>query len=422
MKTGSGSPLFWRGWWRLELFIARRYLFAKKSHHAINIISGISVLGVAVATMAMVVTLSVFNGFQDLVADLFTAFDPELLVTPKDGQTIDAKDKDLLWLKKSDVVEVYTPVLEGQALVVEGGKQQVVTIKGVTDNVTKQGHIEDILYGEGHFCLHADILEYGILGIQLAQQLGLPANFENPLQVYAPKPGERVNIGNPLSSFNHDELQSPGVVFMVRQAKYDANYILTSLQFAQKLFDREGRVSSVELKLKEGLKTDKVKEQLKAQLGERFKVEDRYEQQNDVFRVMRIEKLISYLFLSFILLVACFNIIGSLSMLMIDKRQDIQTLRSLGANDSQICTIFRLEGHIISLAGALLGLVLGGVLCWIQQEYGIVRMGDSEGSFIIDTYPVSVYWTDILLVLVTVLAVGWLAIWYPVRYLSKKIL
>ena len=422
MKTGSGSPLFWRGWGRLELFIARRYLFAKKSHHAINIISGISVLGVAVATMAMVVTLSVFNGFQDLVADLFTAFDPELLVTPKDGQTIDAKDKDLLWLKKSDVVEVYTPVLEGQALVVEGGKQQVVTIKGVTDNVTKQGHIEDILYGEGHFCLHADILEYGILGIQLAQQLGLPANFENPLQVYAPKPGERVNIGNPLSSFNHDELQSPGVVFMVRQAKYDANYILTSLQFAQKLFDREGRVSSVELKLKDGLKTDKVKEQLKAQLGERFKVEDRYEQQNDVFRVMRIEKLISYLFLSFILLVACFNIIGSLSMLMIDKRQDIQTLRSLGANDSQICTIFRLEGHIISLAGALLGLVLGGVLCWIQQEYGIVRMGDSEGSFIIDTYPVSVYWTDILLVLVTVLAVGWLAIWYPVRYLSKKIL
>ncbi|MBQ6226734.1 MAG: FtsX-like permease family protein [Bacteroidaceae bacterium] len=422
MKTGSSSPLFWRGWGRLELFIARRYLFAKKSHHAINIISGISVLGVAVATMAMVVTLSVFNGFQDLVADLFTAFDPELLVTPKDGQTIDAKDKDLLWLKKSDVVEVYTPVLEGQALVVEGGKQQVVTIKGVTDNVTKQGHIEDILYGEGHFCLHADILEYGILGIQLAQQLGLPANFENPLQVYAPKPGERVNIGNPLSSFNHDELQSPGVVFMVRQAKYDANYILTSLQFAQKLFDREGKVSSVELKLKEGLKTDKVKEQLKAQLGERFKVEDRYEQQNDVFRVMRIEKLISYLFLSFILLVACFNIIGSLSMLMIDKRQDIQTLRSLGATDSQICTIFRLEGHIISLAGALLGLVLGGVLCWIQQEYGIVRMGDSEGSFIIDTYPVSVYWTDILLVLVTVLAVGWLAIWYPVKYLSSKIL
>ena len=405
-----------------ELFIARRYLFAKKSHHAINIISGISVLGVAVATMAMVVTLSVFNGFQDLVADLFTAFDAELRVTPADGQTVSIKDAALLELKKNDAVEVYTPVLEGQALVVQNGRQQVVTIKGVADNFTKQTRIEEILYGDGSFCLHADILEYGVLGIQLAQQLGLSAFFEDPLQIYAPKPGERVNIGNPLSSFNHDELQSPGVVFMVRQAKYDANYILTSLGFAQRLFDRQGRVSSVELKLKNGLKADKVKAQLKAQLGERFKVEDRYEQQNDVFRVMRIEKLISYFFLSFILLVACFNIIGSLSMLMIDKRQDIQTLRSLGANDSQICTIFRLEGHIISLAGALLGLVLGTVLCWIQQEYGIVTMGDSEGSFIIETYPVSVYLTDILLVLVTVLAVGWLAIWYPVKYLAGKIL
>ena len=242
------------------------------------------------------------------------------------------------------------------------------------------------------------------------------------MQVYAPKPGERVNIGNPLSSFNHYELQSPGVVFMVRQAKYDAYYILTSLGFAQRLFDREGRVSSVELKLKAGLKADKAKQQIKAQLGERFKVEDRYEQQSDVFRVMRIEKLISYVFLSFILLVACFNIIGSLSMLMIDKRQDIQTLRSLGATDAQICTIFRLEGHIICLAGALLGLVLGGILCWIQQEYGLVTMGDSEGNFIIETYPVSVYLTDILLVLVTVLAVGWLAIWYPVRHLTNKLL
>lgn len=405
-----------------ELFIARRYLFAKKSHHAINIISGISVLGIAIATMAMVVTLSVFNGFQDLVADLFTAFDPELRVTPKDGQAVNAKDTALLKLKRSEVVDVYTPTLEGQALVVQNGRQQVVTIRGVADNITEQSHIEDILYGDGTFCLHADVLEYGILGIQLAQQLGLSAFFENPLQVYAPKPGERVNIGNPLSSFNHDELQSPGVVFMVRQARYDAGYIITSLQFAQQLFDREGMVSSIDLKLKDGVNTDKAKHQIQAQVGERFKVEDRYEQQNDIFRVMRIEKFISYCFLSFILLVACFNIIGSLSMLMIDKRQDIQTLRSLGATDAQICTIFRLEGHIISLAGALLGLTLGAVLCWIQQEFGLVSMGGSEGNFIVEAYPVSVYLTDILLVLITVLAVGWIAIWYPVKYLVGKIL
>lgn len=405
-----------------ELFIARRYLFAKKSHHAINIISGISVLGVAVATMAMVVTLSVFNGFQDLVADLFTAFDPELRITLTDGQTVSTKDPALLQLKKHEAVAVYTPVLEGQALVVQDGRQQVVTIKGVADNITEQGNIEGILYGDGSFCLHADVLEYGILGIQLAQQLGLSAYFENPLQVYAPKPGERVNIGNPLSSFNHEELQSPGVVFVVQQAKYDANYILTSLGFAQRLFERQGRLSGVEIKLKEGTNTDNAKQELQALLGERFKVQDRYEQQNDIFRVMRIEKLISHVFLSFILLVACFNIIGSLSMLMIDKRQDIRTLRSLGATDKQISTIFRLEGHIISLAGALLGLLLGGILCWAQQEFGLVSMGGSEGLYIVDAYPVSVYLTDILLVLVTVLLVSWLAIWYPVNYLSKKIL
>lgn len=405
-----------------ELFIARRYLFAKKSHHAINIISGISVLGVAVATMAMVVTLSVFNGFQDLVADLFTAFDPELRITLTDGQTVSTKDPALLQLKKHQAVAVYTPVLEVQALVVQDGRQQVVTIKGVADNITEQGHIQDILYGDGSFCLHADVLEYGILGIQLAQQLGLSAYFENPLQVYAPKPGERVNIGNPLSSFNHEELQSPGVVFVVQQAKYDANYILTSLGFAQRLFERQGRLSGVEIKLKEGANTDNAKQELQALLGERFKVQDRYEQQNDIFRVMRIEKLISHVFLSFILLVACFNIIGSLSMLMIDKRQDIRTLRSLGATDKQISTIFRLEGHIISLAGALLGLLLGGILCWAQQEFGLVSMGGSEGLYIVDAYPVSVYLTDILLVLVTVLLVSWLAIWYPVNYLSKKIL
>lgn len=405
-----------------ELFIARRYLFAKKSHHAINIISGISVIGVAVATMAMVVTLSVFNGFQDLVADLFTAFDPELRVMPSNGQTVSLRDSALLWLKQNEGIEVFTPVLEGQALVVQDGRQHVVTIKGVADNVIRQTNIEDVLYGDGSFCLHADVLEYGVLGIQLAQELGLSTSFENPLQVYAPKQGERVNIGNPISSFNHDELQSPGVVFMVRQAKYDRSYILTSLQFAQRLFDRQGRVSSVDLRLKHGSDINKVKQQLQAQLGKRFKVEDRYEQQNDVFRVMRIEKFISYLFLSFILLVACFNIIGSLSMLMIDKQQDIRTLQNIGATDAQICTIFRLEGHIISLTGALLGLALGVLLCWIQQEYGLISMGDSEGSFIIEAYPVSVYLTDILLVLATVLAVGWLAIWYPVRYLSKKIL
>ena len=284
-------------------FIARRYLFSRKSHHAINIISAISVVGVAIATMALVCTLSVFNGFQDLVASLFTAFDPQLRITLTEGRSIKADDPVLKKLEASPLVDIYTPVLEDQALVVRDDHQYVVTIKGVDDSFASQAKLSKLLYGDGSFVLHADVLEYGVMGIQLASRLGVGAFFEDPLQIYAPKRGERVNLANPLSSFNHDELNSPGVVFMVQQGKYDANYILTSLGFAQRLFDQKGRISSVELKLSKGTKVKRAKKEIQQLLGERFLVQDRYEQQEDVFRIMRIEKLISYLFLTFILLV-----------------------------------------------------------------------------------------------------------------------
>lgn len=405
-----------------RLFIARRYLFSRKSHHAINIISGISVAGVAIATMAMVCTLSVFNGFRDLVAGLFTAFDPQLRVTLTEGTTIRQDDEALRKLSRSPLVKVYTPVMEGQALVVQNKRQHVVTIMGVADNFTEQARITDILYGEGTFCLHADVLEYGIPGIRLASRMGLSADFPDPLQVYAPKRGERVNMANPLSSFNHDELQSAGVVFNVQQSRYDENYIITSLDFAQRLLDQRGRISSVEIRLHDGVSPGTAKKELRALLGNRFQVQDRFEQQADVFRIMRIEKLISYVFLTFILLIACFNIIGSLSMLMIDKKQDVRTLRSLGATNGQICDIFLLEGRMISLAGALAGLVFGLILCWLQQRFGLISMGDSAGSFIVEAYPVSVHMTDLLVVLLTVVVVGWAAVWWPVRYLSRRLL
>ena len=259
-----------------ELFIARRYLFSKKSHNAINIISGISVVGVAVATMALVCTLSVFNGFHDLVASLFTAFDPQLRITLAEGNTIEANDSRLQQLKKMDCVAVYTPVLEDQAMVVTDGRQHVVTIMGVADNFSKQTHIQKILYGEGDFVLHADVLEYGVLGIQLASKMGLNVDFPEPLQVYAPKRGERVNMANPLSSFNHQELQSPGVVFMVQQSKYDANYIITSLGFAQSLFDQQGRISSAEVKLKKGVSLSRAKKEISTLLGDKFSVHHAY--------------------------------------------------------------------------------------------------------------------------------------------------
>lgn len=405
-----------------RLFIARRYLFSRKSHHAINIISGISVAGVAIATMAMVCTLSVFNGFRDLVAGLFTAFDPQLRVTLTEGSSVSQDDEALQRLRRHPDVKVYTPVMEGQALVVQDRRQQVVTVMGVADNFPEQASINNILYGDGSFCLHADVLEYGVLGLRLAARLGLPANFPDPLQVYAPKRGERVNMANPLSSFNHDELQSPGVVFNVQQSRYDDNYIITSLGFAQRLFDQRGRITSVELRLRDGVSLSSAKRELRQLLGARFQVQDRFEQQADVFRIMRIEKLISFVFLTFILLIACFNIIGSLSMLMIDKRQDVRTLRSLGATDGQVCDIFMLEGRMISLAGAAVGLLLGLVLCWLQQEFGLISMGSSAGSFIVEAYPVSVHVGDLVIVFLTVLVVGWAAVWWPVRYLSRRLL
>lgn len=229
-------------------------------------------------------------------------------------------------------------------------------------------------------------------------------------------------MANPLSSFNHDELQSPGVVFNVQQSRYDDNYIITSLGFAQRLFDQRGRITSVELRLRDGVSLSSAKRELRQLLGARFQVQDRFEQQADVFRIMRIEKLISFVFLTFILLIACFNIIGSLSMLMIDKRQDVRTLRSLGATDGQVCDIFMLEGRMISLAGAAVGLLLGLALCWLQQEFGLISMGSSAGSFIVEAYPVSVHVGDLVIVFLTVLVVGWAAVWWPVRYLSRRLL
>lgn len=400
-----------------RFFIAWRYLFSKKSHHAINIISGISACGVAIASLAMVCTLSVFNGFRGLVADLFTDFDPQLKVTLAEGRTFSLNDPAITSLRQHPDVAVLTPCLQDQALVVREGQQVVVTIKGMADNFTKQMALDRLLYPEMEegVVLHADVLEFGIPGIQLAMQLGLRPDFETPLQVYAPKRGERVNMGNPMSSFNGDELMSSGYVFQVKQAKYDANYILTSLDFAQHLFDQQGRISQVELSLKEGANVRKVKREISRQLGNKFVVQDRYEQQDDVFRIMRIEKLIAYLFLTFILLVASFNIIGSLSMLMIDKENDIQMLRNLGAAPGDVRRIFILEGNMISLLGALVGVAIGVALCWLQQQYGLIAMGKSEGAFIVESYPVVVRAWDIVLVLLTVVVVSALIVWYPVH-------
>lgn len=405
-----------------SFFIARRYLFSRKSHHTINIISGISICGVALATMALVVTLSVFNGFRDYVASFFTAFDPQLKVSLAKGKTIAADDPSLVALRAHEAVDVYTEVLEDQALIVGNDRQWVVTIKGVDDNFNQLADLESILYGDGEFVLHADVLEYGIMGIRLAQQLGLGARYDGALPIYAPRKGERVNLSNPMQSFTSDELYSPGVVFAVNQSRYDAHYILTSITFARRLFGQQGQISAIELRLKPDANINAVQKDIQHLLGDRFIVQNRYEQQEDTFRIMQVEKFIAYLFLTFILLVASFNIIGSLSMLMIDKRADVQTLQALGADDRQTSQIFLLEGWLISGFGAALGIILGLLLCWLQMRFGLVKLGQSEGSFIVDAYPVSVHAMDILVIFLTVLAVGLLAVWLPVRRMTRDLL
>jgi len=406
----------------VSLFIARRYLFSKKSTNAINVISAISVVGVAVATMALVIVLSVFNGFHDLVASLFTAFDPQIEVVPAKGKDAPTDDPLLTEIKQLTEVDVATECVEDNALVFYGDKQAMVTIKGVDDNFTQLTRINDLLYGEGEFALRAANLQYGVLGIRLAQQLGTGARWKGFMRVFAPNREGQFDISNPASGFVVDSLLSPGVVFSVRQAKYDQRYILTSVSFARNLFGMQGMLTALELKLKPNANTAEVKKKIQNLVGNKYKVRDRYEQQEDTFRIMNVEKAIAYIFLTFILVVACFNIVGSLSMLIIDKKTDVATLRNLGATDKQIVRIFLFEGRMISAVGALVGVGLGLLLCWLQQQYGLVSLGKSEGSFIVNAYPVSVHYMDVLWIFVTVIAVGWLSVWYPVRYLSRKLL
>ena len=400
-------------------YIARRYLFSKKSTHAINIISAISVVGVAVATMALVVTLSVFNGFHDMVASLFTQMDPQIKVTPAKGKTAPADDPILTQIRQLPEVDVATECLEDQALAVYGDRQLMVKLKGVGDNFDSLTHIREILQGDGTYELHAADMSYGIPGLGVAYLLGLGYTYDQPLHIFAPRREGQISLTDAEEGFVSDQLYSPGVVFSMKQGKYDKNYILTSIYFTRQLFAQDGMLSSLELRLKSGSNFNRVKEHIQQIAGEKYLVRDRYEQQDDTFRIMKVEKLIAYIFLTFILIIACFNIIGSLSMLIIEKRDDVGTLRNLGASRSQITRIFLFEGRMISAIGAAIGIALGLLLCWLQQQYGLVRLGTSEGSFIVDAYPVSVHPMDIILIFVTVLAVGFVSVWYPVRYFSR---
>lgn len=402
----------------LALYIARRYLFSKKSHNAINVISAIAVCGVALATLALVCTLSVFNGFHDLISSFFTHFDPQLKVEAARGKTFVQDSAMMASIQQIEGVEVVSMTLEDNAMAKYQEQQAMVTIKGVDDNFQALTGVEEILYGNPELKLYDEVADYGIPGIQLMYILGMGMQPFDPIEVYAPRTGTRVNMTNPMANFKRLPLYSPGTVLNINDARYASTYIVASLDYAQRLFDCPGEISAIELRLTPGARTGRVKRAVQQLVGDGFTVHDRYEQQEATFKVVKIEKFVSYLFLCFILMVACFNIISSVSMLILDKRDNVDTLRSMGATQNMAERIFIYEGNLIAFFGAITGLVLGVVLCLLQQEFGIIGLG-GDGQFVVDAYPVRVKLLDILLVFVSVILVNAVSVWLPIKLLNK---
>ena len=399
-------------------YIARRYLFAKKSHNVINVISAISIAGVMLASFALICTLSVFNGFHKLVESLFRDFDPELKVVSTESKFFNMNDERIQKACELDFIDVFSFTLEEQALLSYKSKQQIAMIKGVDDNYHDLTGIENLLKGNGIYMLEDEVCHYAIMGIGLTGRMDCGMKPSYPLKLYVPKKEGRISMANPVNSFNQANIYSPGVVFCVEQEKYDDNYVLISLELAWQLTDRRNEVSALEIKTKEGTSLRKSIRELESLLGPGFQVQDRLHQQQDVFKVFKMEKFISYLFLTFILLIACFNIIGSLIMLMVEKQKDAGLLESMGAEPKTVERIFIINGVLISLIGAVTGLVLGIIAVLLQQKYGFISLG-SSGNFIVDAYPVSIKIQDIILVLVTVLVVSFLSV-RPIGPIARR--
>lgn len=402
----------------LPFYIARRYLFSKKSHNAINIISMICVCGVVVATIALVCALSVYNGFNDLVAGMFSSFDPELKITPRTGKVFDPTTSDMQKIRELPDIAFFSETLQDNALIRYHDRQDVAVVKGVDDAYQHLTMMDSALI-DGNFTLQDEVADYALLGVGLSSKLGARPGFASPLELYVPKRDVKVNLSNPSSSFNWKYAYTGGV-FMINQQVYDEGYMIVPLSLTRELFHYDKEVSAIELKLTEKADLSSVKKQIKSILGNEFIIRDRFEQQEASFKMMQIEKWMTFLILCFILAIALFNVVGSLSMLMIEKQDDVRTLRNMGASDSLIRRIFLFEGWMISGFGALIGIVIGLVLCLLQQSFGLIKLGQTAGAFIIDAYPVRVIFTDILVAFVTVAAIGFMAAWYPVHYLGKK--
>ena len=403
----------------LSFYIAKRYLFSKKSHNAINIISMISICGIAIATMAMVCTLSIFNGFTKLVSDSFSIMDPDLQIIPAKGKVFDASSAIFQKIKKLPEVAVVSETVEDNALVKYGERQDPVLIKGVSDQFKEMVDTKRLVTS-GEFSLREGDVDFCVAGIGVAINLGLRTDNITPIEIYSPKRDVKIQLANPANAFT-TAYTYPAGVFALNQAKYDDQIILVSLDLARELFRYNNEVTSLDIKLKENVSANDAESKIQKQLGDNFIVKNRFEQQADSFRMVNIEKWVTFLILSFILIIAVFNVVSSLSMLILDKSADIDILRNMGAENNLITRIFKIEGWLISMSGAIAGIVIGLVLCLIQQHFGILKLGQTPGAFIVDSYPVEVIFTDILFVFITVSIIGGLIVLYPVNNLKKRL-
>lgn len=402
---------------KTELKIAWRYLFAKKQYNAIHIISGISAAAVGVVTAAMVCVLSVMNGFGVMVEQLFSQFDPDIRIEAVSGKSFHDQGERFDALRQLSEVAMVSQSIEETALLQFEDKQMPVRLYGVDSVFPTLTHIENIIT-EGHYEVYDGAFDRAVLGQGLAWQMGIGARFISPLQLYAPKRNAKVNMLRPDQSFN-DEVCFIAGTFAVQQVKYDNEVMLVDIGLTRRLLDYGNHeVSALLVKVAPHTSVKQAKKAIQSLLGEGFAVLDRYEQQADFFRILRVEKLLTTLLLVFILLIASFNIIGSLSMLIIDKQTDIQTLSHLGANKKMIQRIFLFEGWLISALGAMVGLAIGLIVCLAQEHLGILKLGNGT-EYVVSAYPVAVQTTDVLIVAAVVLTLGFLAAWIPARKVQE---
>ena len=402
---------------RLPLFIANRYLLAKKSHNLINIITWISILGISVGSFALIVVLSAFNGLEKVISSMNNRLTPDLQISAVKGKTIDLTVFPMGQLKDIQGVDYVIPTITEDALFRANDKQHIGQVKGVGVEYQKIGRMNEIMHGGNGFQLSDGEYNFAVPGAGVAWYLGI--NAYNPyaiVRVYVPKRGN-ASLMSLENSFNSDVLTVRSV-FSTEQEQ-DEKLVLVPLDWLSELLEYENKASNVELFTALNTDINKVKKEVNTIIGENFTVKNQQEQQETLYRIMRSEKWAVYVILTFILILATFNVVGSLSMLMIDKRKDTEILKSMGADKRLIQRIFLNEGLLISVAGGIIGLLLGIVLVLLQQKFGFVKFG-TGGNYVVDAYPVLLKLKDVLLIFATILVVGCTSAFLTVRHAMRK--